>query len=578
MANPNSTATPATQPEHPAFTNLRRQIDDFETDLNFSIAPGLQPPDENVYRNATRYAHKVYIDALERATVIYDETERLRFQTLVNEGIAGIVEIARVPRVGQDSELMLGRCHQLHQKRQSQQELTKTVKARRFIEEATKKAQSLLDASALAEKESRVDVDDNEQQTQPSSSPEQQLLEYPVQSATSMQEAPLNPHISSLPNEVTAATRQEVQKAQKNVPTAQYPAEERPLSTTNLIRSSPDQQGAQAAGGETAISDAEPTQPSPLVMERISRRKTHSASPENAVSAPLNGHTPAEQALSLEDVVSLEYGGKESPPRQSDDAGAHANRKTTSSACTQQDDSIGLRRSSRKRATSSAIGTSGETVPELRSKKARFARPLSAQDSFVAPKATLYFTAINQESHSVEPTSDMEGTIAVAHPRTTTQHVAATSSRGDHQQATFKGSAPGNPDPRLEDATLKGKDKYGSSDTISSGIKDLAGVINGIQRSQMASAGTPYPGRFSLRQHKALVGEVSKKSGTLILKGKLIEWYGDEGLFTKDMWEYLTTTNHQFHSRRRMPTTANAGEAEADGEGGGEGGKNDGRD
>lgn len=77
----------------------------------------------------------------------------------------------------------------------------------------------------------------------------------------------------------------------------------------------------------------------------------------------------------------------------------------------------------------------------------------------------------------------------------------------------------------------------------------MAAYINGLPRNPVGKKDgrIEFPSRNTLKKDARLVGEVSRKTGRLMLDyrgGKLRVWYGDERLFDQRMWRYLTEEDY----------------------------------
>ena len=81
---------------------------------------------------------------------------------------------------------------------------------------------------------------------------------------------------------------------------------------------------------------------------------------------------------------------------------------------------------------------------------------------------------------------------------------------------------------------------------IPADIQALADHINSLPCLKLGRRGdhtAEFPSRNLLKKDARLQGEISRKSGCLVLEksgGRLRKWYGDERLFGERMWRYLT--------------------------------------
>ncbi|KAK5129896.1 hypothetical protein LTR08_002732 [Meristemomyces frigidus] len=75
-------------------------------------------------------------------------------------------------------------------------------------------------------------------------------------------------------------------------------------------------------------------------------------------------------------------------------------------------------------------------------------------------------------------------------------------------------------------------------------VHELATYIKSLPVSRIkTNNGGGLPSRNNLKRDARLAGEVSRKTGCLMVEyrgGKLRRWNGDERLFTTRMWQYLT--------------------------------------
>jgi hypothetical protein len=69
-------------------------------------------------------------------------------------------------------------------------------------------------------------------------------------------------------------------------------------------------------------------------------------------------------------------------------------------------------------------------------------------------------------------------------------------------------------------------------------VVNLAKHINSLPKTTKGAR--QYPSYHRLRYDNKLSKEVGRKDGRLSQRSKLREWMGDERLFSKDMWRYLT--------------------------------------